>query len=71
MVSPLVALMHNQTQKLVGKGGRCHVNTRYTWRRVIGKKMKIDELHEGKTHAISDSTYKDTNSADVQTKFIH
>ena len=24
--------------------------------------MKIDELHEGKTHVISDSTYKDTNS---------
>ena len=38
-------------------------------------KLKIDELHEGKLHVISDSTYKDTNSDQtvriLQTKFIY
>ena len=38
-------------------------------------KIKIDELHEGKLHVLSDSTYKDTNSDQtvriLQTKFIY
>ena len=61
---PLVALMQNQREKLVGMGGGgvavMYIQDIHEDELLV--KMKTDELHEGKLHVISDSTYKDTNS---------
>ena len=74
-MSPLVALMQNQREKLVGKGGVAVMYIQDIHEDELLVKMKIDELLEGKTHVISDSTYKDTNSDQtvriLQTKSIH
>ena len=55
-MSPLVAVMQSQAEKLVGKGViAVYIQNVHEVELLV--KMKIDELHDGKAHIISDSTY--------------
>ena len=55
LLSPLVALMQSQAEKLVGKGvTAAYIQNIHEDELMV--KMKVDELHDGKAHISSDST---------------
>ena len=55
LLSPLVALMRNSSEKLVGKGvTAAYIQNIHEDELMV--KTKVDEFHDGKAHISSDST---------------